>query len=131
MLDLVLHGGLSPVAVREIARRQGVSARYLEHLLLVLKKKGLVASKAGIRGGYVLTAEPSAIRIRQIVEALEGSLAPVACLADRRCRREKRCAARLLWRKVQEQIVRALDSVTLADLAEMQSQSSGIQEDRQ
>lgn len=126
MLDLAMNGEKSPVSVRDIARRQGVSARYLEHLLLALKKKGLVASRAGVRGGFLLARRPAAVRIRQIVEALEGSLAPVACLAESRiCRRAPGCAARRLWLRVQAQIVRTLDRITLADLARMQAEEAG------
>jgi len=121
MLDLALHNNGTPILVKDIAQREQISQRYLEHLLLALKKSGLIRSIRGMKGGYVLAQEPGAIRVRAIVEALEGSIAPVDCVGDRQvCARAGRCASREVWLKIRDQIVKTLDLITLSQLAALQ-----------
>jgi len=121
MLDMAKHFKGKPVLVKDIARRQAVSERYLEQIMLALKKAGLVSSIAGAKGGYVLTKAPALVRAKEIVEVLEGSLTPVEC-GERKeiCPRATYCVARQVWKKAGEAISKTLDSFTLKQLAEME-----------
>ncbi len=126
MLDLALHESETPVFVKDIARRQSISRRYLEHLMLSLKKAGLVRSRYGAQGGSSLARKPAAITMREIVEALEGALAPVECLENAlACGRTPTCAARVVWKRLYESIVGVLGDITLAELASMQRDRAG------
>lgn len=126
MVDLAVRNSGTPVLVKDIASRQEISGRYLEHLMLVLKKAGFIRSIRGSKGGYVLARDPSDVTMRDIVEALEGSLSPVECIEDGRvCSRSGTCAARDMWTRVKTGMVRALESVTLKDLADAQKNKAG------
>jgi Rrf2 family protein len=112
------HGG-GPVQVREIARAEGLSAKYLEQLLGRLRSGGLVRSVRGARGGYVLAREPNVITVREVLLLLEGSLAPTSCVeADAPCGPDDdRCGVHGLWAGLHEAVLGYLNSHTLADLA--------------
>lgn len=118
MLDLALHYGGGPVLLKDVARRQQISERYLEQLALSLKAAGLVTSMRGARGGFVLARPPSEIRLCDIIEAVEGSLAPVECVDDPGvCPRAGLCAAQEVWAEMKAAISKILGSKTLQDLA--------------
>jgi Rrf2 family protein len=112
------HGG-GPVQVREIARTENLSAKYLEQLLGRLRTGGLVRSVRGARGGYVLARAPHEITIGEVLLLLEGSLAPVGCVetAGGDCA-DGRCGAHELWSGLHETVLKYLGSYTLADLAQ-------------
>ncbi len=119
MLDLALNLGKEPVLLRDIATRQEVSEKYLEHSMSSLRNAGLVRSIRGARGGYVLAKPPSEIRLSKIMEVLEGSMAPVECVDDPEvCHRADLCVTRDIWVKMKEAIDNILESTTLEDLAE-------------
>lgn len=121
MLDLALHYGEKPIMARDIARRQEFSSRYLEHLLISLKVAGLVRSARGTRGGFVLARAPSQIRLSEIIRAVEGPIAPVACVDyPDSYSRAASCAARDVWVEVKRAVDNVLDSITLQELAERQ-----------
>jgi Rrf2 family protein len=113
--------GQGPVQVREIARVERLSAKYLEQLLGRLRTGGLVRSVRGARGGYVLARGPEAITVREVLLLLEGSLAPVACIdPGGECGGEEgpgACPAHGLWAGLHATVLTYLDSFTLADLA--------------
>ncbi|HOL68165.1 MAG TPA: Rrf2 family transcriptional regulator [bacterium] len=122
MIDLALHQKEQPVLARDIAKRTGISVKYLEQILLILRKGGLVRSVRGIRGGFLLSKRPEEISAYQVVTLFEGSISPVDCLdAENFCQRAKVCAARCLWEKIRDQVNRLLSGTTLADLAEQQA----------
>lgn len=122
MLDLALNSGKGPVLLREIAKRQEVSEKYLEHSITTLRKAGLVRSIRGARGGYVLAKLPSQIRLSEIMEVLEGSMAPVECVDDPQvCQRAQLCVTRDIWAKMKEAIDNILESITLQDMVERQN----------
>ena len=110
----VRHGG-GPVQVREIARAEGLSAKYLEQLLGRLRSGGLVKSVRGARGGYVLARDPRAITVREVLVLLEGSLAPTTCVEG--AEGVDRCGVHDLWAGLHRTVLGYLDSYTLADLA--------------
>ncbi|TET43441.1 Rrf2 family transcriptional regulator [Candidatus Aerophobetes bacterium] len=122
MLDLALNSSEGPVLLREIAKRQEVSEKYLEHSITTLRKAGLVRSIRGARGGYVLAKSPSQIRLSEIMEVLEGSMAPVECVDDPQvCQRAQLCVTRDIWAKMKEAIDNILESITLQDMVERQN----------
>lgn len=117
MLDLALNFGNGPVLSKEIARRQGISEKYLERILSVLKTAGLIKSSRGFRGGYYLSKDPQSITLKDIIFAVEGSISPVECLDDSKlCSRRQTCATYEIWLRLKDSIINILESTTLADL---------------
>ena len=109
--------GDAPVLMRTLANRQDLSRKYLHALLTVLKSAGLVRSVRGPGGGFVLTRPPAQIRLSEVLDAVEGPLSLVDCVADRRvCGRARRCAARRVWRELSGAMKDMLDTVTLEDI---------------
>ncbi|HEX75410.1 MAG TPA: Rrf2 family transcriptional regulator [Dehalococcoidia bacterium] len=122
MLDLALHYGEGSILVKDIARRQQISERYLEHLLISLKVAGVVRSARGTRGGFTLARPPSQIRLGEIIRAMEGSVAPVECVDDPEgYSRAPFCATHDVWVEVKKAVNGVLDSISLQDLVERQA----------
>lgn len=121
LLDLALHQGEGLVLLKDIARRQEVSLAYLEHLITPLIAAGLVKSTRGARGGVLLLKPPSEIKLSEVVQLLEGSLAPVDCIDNAAlCHRSTFCVTRDIWCEMKEAMIQVLDSTTLQDLVERQ-----------
>ena len=121
MLDLTLHQGNKPVLLREVAKRQEISSRYLEQLMLNLKMAGLVKSIRGAKGGFILGRPARDITLLEIFKASEGSLSVVECLEDGSfCKRSKMCVSRDLWLEMKNAMEAVLKHWTLASLAEQQ-----------
>jgi Rrf2 family cysteine metabolism transcriptional repressor len=125
MVDLARRGGAEPVALAEIAEHEGLPLAYLEHLVARLRRAGLVESRRGARGGYLLAREADQITMAEVVEALEGRIAPIECISSSpdgtiRCQRETDpehvCTSKILWTRVRGAIVRTLEETTLAEL---------------
>ena len=119
MVDLALHYKKGPIAVGDISKREGISTHYLEQILNALRRKNMVKSLRGPKGGYILAKGPGRISVRQIVEILEGDISPVLCAAGKRskaCERMDICVTKLVWDKLNDCIKATLGSVTLADL---------------
>ena len=122
-MDLALHQGEGLILLKDIARRQEVSLPYLEHLITPLIAAGLVKSTRGARGGVVLFKPPSEIKLSEVVELLEGSIAPVDCVNDPKvCHRSAFCVARDVWSEMKDAMSQVLDSTTMQDLVERQRQ---------
>jgi Rrf2 family transcriptional regulator, cysteine metabolism repressor len=118
MLDLALHYGEGPATTNEIAVRQEVSAKYLEHLLTALRNVGLVRTLRGAGGGHQLSAPPEQINLRQVFEALEGHEGLVECTTNpAACQRYDECVTREVWSSMYDACMTILESTTLADLA--------------
>jgi Rrf2 family cysteine metabolism transcriptional repressor len=118
-------GTESVVPLAEIAEHDGMPLAYLEHLVARLRKAGLIDSRRGSRGGYLLARPAADITMAEVVEALEGSIAPIECISQGPdgsivCSRESDpkhvCPTKLLWTRVRGSIVRTLKETTLADL---------------
>lgn len=131
MVELARRAGASPdgagsvVPLAEIAEHDGMPLAYLEHLVARLRKAGLLDSRRGSRGGYMLARPADQITMAEVVEALEGSIAPIECISQGPdgslvCSRESEpnhvCPTKLLWTRVRSSIVRTLQDTTLADL---------------
>ena len=117
MLDLAQHYEDGLVLAKDVARRQGISERYLEHLFLTLKTAGLIKSVRGAHGGFTLARPPHKIKLMDILSVSEGQIALVDCVADASvCSRSSFCATRDLWTELQSVIGGVLRSQTLQDL---------------
>jgi Rrf2 family protein len=120
MLDIVLNQEGGPVAVREIAKRQRISERYLENILTVLVGAGLVISTRGKSGGFSLSRAPQDINLKDVITAVEGSLAPVDCVNDaNNCDMVSVCVTYEIWCKLEKALMDVLSSTTLKDMIEM------------
>lgn len=127
MLDLALNFGKRPILLKDIARRQEVSEKYLQHSISALRKAGLVRSIRGAYGGYILAKSPPEIRLSEIIEVLEGSMAPVECVDNPQiCERANFCVARDIWVKVKKAIDDVLESITLQDMVEQQKKKESM-----
>lgn len=119
--DLAFRYNEGPVQITEIARRQKLPVRYLEQLLLGLKRAGLLASKRGVNGGYYLAKHPREITLGQVLRTMDGPIAPIFCLFEGEraiCSQEPICVLRDIWREVHEAIAKIVDRTTLEDLCE-------------
>lgn len=117
MLELARCRGDSPVLMSTLAEREGLSRKYLHALLTALKSAGLVQSVRGAGGGFVLSRDPSEMRLSEILGALEGPVSLVDCVVDKRaCSRASGCTARGVWQELSRAIDSMLDSMTLEDL---------------
>ena len=122
LLSLALHGDAGgPTSVRDLAERTGLPQPYLEQILLALKGAGLVRSKRGVGGGYVLARTPETITLGQIVSAVDG---PIAAgdfgepHTNGACNHEGQCVLLALWSEVGQHMRTHLDSFTLADMVD-------------
>ena len=118
MIDIAENSSGAWVALKDISGRQGISTKYLEQIVTHLTGSQLLRSGRGPMGGYMLTKEPKEYTAGQIIRAIEGALAPVACLADEvnRCERKKICKTLKFWEGLYTVIDAYVDSVTLRDL---------------
>jgi len=117
MGELALAHGGGPVLMRTIAERHSISRKYLHALLTSLRAAGLVRSVRGSGGGYVLARSPEQIRLREVVQALEGSLSFADCVQDASlCAHSSGCIGLPLWRDLSHAVERLLGGITLADL---------------
>jgi len=118
MIDLAAHYGEGPVLLREIAKREEISEKYLSNLVNPLKAMGLVEATRGVHGGYVLGKAPTEITMKEIIEVLEGPLCLVDCVEKPvACNRVPFCIARDLWSEAAEGMSRIFRKYTLADMA--------------
>lgn len=121
MLELALRKDKNPVLLKDIASQQQISLPYLEHLMAPLIVGGIIRSTKGPKGGISLAREPGDIKLSEITQLLEGSLAPIECINNPGvCKRSAACAARDVWGRLKEAMDGVLESTTLKDLAEDQ-----------
>ena len=117
VLELAENYGNGPLQLRVIAKDQGVSVKYLEQLMAMLKSAGIVRSVRGSKGGYVLAKPPAQIRVSECFECLEGSVITTECVEDENiCEKTNDCIARQVWTEVQMAVIEVLQSMTLQSL---------------
>ena len=126
LVELGRSGRERPVSLKAIAEAEGLPLAYLERIVALLKKAGLVEATRGAHGGYRLARPPEDIRMHEAVMALEGAVAPMSCFVDDRPDANKvlcshhddgeLCATKLLWMRVQGGVIEALQRTTLAEL---------------
>ena len=120
MFELAFHYSRRPISVAYISERENISVPYLEQLLSKLRRKGLVKSVRGPKGGYILARKPKKITVGDIVRVLDGDITPVHCVSNkslnRSCKMIDRCVTKAVWKRLKDTIDDLLDSVTLKDL---------------
>jgi Rrf2 family cysteine metabolism transcriptional repressor len=121
MVQLGAHHGRGPASLAEIAQAEDLPRAYLEQLVMSLRDAGLVRSTRGAHGGYELARDPSAIKMSEVLRALEGPIAPMVCATDDpengiTCDRSARCTVNVLWVRIRDAITGTLEGMTLADL---------------
>jgi len=115
--DIAAQNSDSPTQLKDVARRQEISVKYLEQIFAQLRAAGLVRGLRGPRGGYLLSKSPRSIKVREVVEALDGPLSLVGCVDDAgTCKRAARCSARRLWAHVSHTLRDDLSSLSIADM---------------
>lgn len=118
MMDMAMYYGQGPIESSDIARRQYVPEQYLNQILMVLRKDGLVKSLRGPKGGHMLARPPSEITMAQVMQALEGYVPPMECLPDPDvCKLSPGCALRSVWQQIDEMTQQILKNTTIEDLA--------------
>lgn len=115
MLDLAAEGQGRPVVLRDVAKRQDISEKYLEQLVSPLIRAGLLKSVRGAAGGYLLTRDPAEYTVGEILRTQEGPLSVVECV-DSGCPRQGQCATLPLWRRLSQAVDAVVDATTLQDL---------------
>ncbi len=126
MIDLAMNSDGQPVLLKNVARRQGVPGSYLENIMTSLVTAGLVQSMRGKKGGFMLARDASEIRLSQILQTVEGSLALTNCvLNESSCRRTGKCVVRDVWDGLGGKMFDYLDEITLAELAARQKRLDG------
>ena len=121
LIDLAQYSENEPVSITSISDRQDISERYLEQLMAMLKKSGLVKSVRGAGGGYVLAKKMNEISVGDVLRALEGNLDPVACTGfdqEAGCKAADNCVTKYVWQKINDSINRTVDEIKLDQLVE-------------
>lgn len=117
MIDLYENYTDTPLFLKEIAGRQGLSEKYLSKLIIPLKSAGLINSIRGASGGYIPSKKPTDIKLIEVIKTLEGELAIVDCVQNKAlCDETAECRARPVWQKLESLVSDYLSSVTLADI---------------
>lgn len=120
-VDLAIHSENTPISISSISERQDISEKYLEQLMTLLKKAGLVKSIRGAGGGYQLAKAAENISVGDVLRALEGNLEPVSCMAfqdDAVCPTENICVTKHVWKKINESINNTVDQIMISTLVE-------------
>ena len=121
LMTLADHLGREPLSLNYLAKKNDISKRFLEHIMLDLKEQGWVASSPGRRGGYILATTPERITMGQVVRHFEGLMAPIGCLSVNRnepCSQSARCRFRRVLLEIRNLTANYLDNTTLAQIAD-------------
>jgi Rrf2 family protein len=121
LLDLTLHYDKGPVLIQDIAQRQNIPLKFLEHILLSLKQAGFVQSRKGRGGGYYLVRPPERITLGAVVRVVDGPLAPISCVSVTQyhecgCPDPLTCGLRRVWQEARDALAGVLDKTTFADI---------------
>jgi len=125
MLELSRRYQRGPIHSREISKAQEIPQRFLEQILLLLKRAGYLKSRKGQKGGYILAKPPWEINVAEVIRVMDGPLAPIDCvsvMAHETCPMEGTCGLRWLWKDVRDSIAAILEKTTFADLVERSRQ---------
>ena len=126
MLDLATYNTGEPISLKDIAKRQEMSEKYLEQIISLLGKAGFVRSVRGAQGGYLLTKDPSEYTVGAILRLTEGDLSPVACVNDdgAGCDRREGCVTLRVWKQINDAVNNVVDHITLADMVGWQEEQA-------
>jgi len=117
--ELSMHYDRGPLQIDAIAKRQEIPVRYLEQLLLILKRAGYLESKRGVKGGYSLAKPPHQITLGEVLRLMEGTPAPIFCVdpsSREKCPAEKRCGFQGVLVEVRDAVAHILDSITFEEI---------------
>lgn len=128
LIELALRKEEGFIPLKEIAKKQDISKKYLEQIVPIMNNSGLLLTNRGYQGGYKLAKDPSQITVGMILRATEGSMAPVSCLENQQelCDRSDICMALTVWRGLEEVINEYLDGITLQNILD---NNNAIQQD--
>ena len=128
MLDLAMNSAGQPVSLKDVAKRQEISDKYLEQIISLLIRAGYVRSVRGAQGGYLLRKAPEEYTVGMILRLTEGSLAPVPCIEEDNeveCDKREECVTVILWKKINDAVNSVVDHTTLQDLVDWQREKNG------
>ena len=115
VMDVAMNGNEKPRMIRDIAKSQQISEKYISRLIIDLRQGGILESIRGAKGGYKLSRNPESITVLEILEIMEGRIAIVECLSSPiHCVRASKCATKEIWNNVNEEIRTTLSKITLA-----------------
>jgi Rrf2 family protein len=121
LIDIAINSNGKPVLLRDVARRQEISTMYLEHLITPLISAGIIRSTRGAKGGVWLARPPREVKLTEVIQLLEGSMAPVECVDDiKYCSRYESCVTREIWMQLKRVMSDVLDATTLEELVDRQ-----------
>ena len=121
LLDIALHQEGGPVILRDIAKRQKISEKYLWQVINLLKSAGLVTSVRGAKGGYALAKPPIQISILEVISILEGPVTIVDCVdSAENCSRSTTCVTREVWKLIEDNLKKTMAGITLQQLVDKQ-----------
>lgn len=126
LVDLAEHRDEGFVALKDIAKRQNVSKKYLEQIVPVFNKSDILQTNRGFQGGYRLAVSPDKCTVGEVIRLTEGSIAPLACIDDDnevRCDRSADCATLYVWQGLKEVVTNYLDGITLQDIVDKKHES--------
>lgn len=124
MLDLAVYNTGEPISLKDVARRQQISEKYLEQIISLLNKAGFVRSVRGAQGGYMLRKDPAEYTVGMILRLTEGDLAPVSCVGSDSvaCERRQECVTVRIWEQMNDAVNQVVDGITLADMVGWQQE---------
>ena len=120
LVDLAEHKNDGFVSLKDISERQGISKKYLEQIVTLLNRPGILRTNRGNKGGYMLAKEPDKYTVGQILRITEGGLYPVSCLADKpnQCVQKGHCKTLWVWEGLEKMINEYLDGITIQDIVD-------------
>ncbi len=127
ILELASRFGEGPIELKEIAKKEDISLKYLEQVIIPLRSAGIVKSVRGSKGGYALAKSPSEICLNDLIEVLEGPLSLIECLKDpKACQRSSTCVTRDVWKEVSDAINHIFHSITLEEMVNRKKEKEGL-----
>lgn len=126
VLELAKHHGGEPTRIADIADAQAIPPKFLALILAELKRHGVVESRRGTNGGYLLTLSPHELAVGDIIAFMEGPVAPVRCIAGEGgtdCPLRGRCGFLALWQRARDAVARVYDTTTFRDLIEQEAEA--------
>ena len=127
LLDLAMHQNDGFVSLKDISERQQISKKYLEQIVPMLSKAGILRTSRGNKGGYMLAKSADLLTVGDVLRSTEGSLSPVTCLEYEYndCPRADNCATLYVWKGLYEVVYKYLDSITIQDILNHNAGISG------
>ncbi|MBQ8010841.1 MAG: Rrf2 family transcriptional regulator [Oscillospiraceae bacterium] len=127
LLELALHQEDGFIALKDIAERQSISKKYLEQIVPLLSRAGLLKTNRGYQGGYMLAKSPDAYTVGEILRVTEGNLAPIPCLEhpENECARVEQCMTLYVWEGLYKTINEYVDGITLQDIIDHNTELHG------